>query len=203
MRATEVAVADEIAVGGVAVDGRDDEGLPVVHVRGVACCAAGRCRRPRSSATKGWICSDERASVLALCGGVGGAKLALGLYRVLDPGQLIVVVNTGDDFEHLGLSISPDIDTVLYTLGGVADPERGWGRADESWHFMAALREMGGEAWFQLGDRDLAMHVERTRQLGWAHTLSGIRRSRGARALGIQADDRADDRRPRADRRRN
>jgi LPPG:FO 2-phospho-L-lactate transferase len=110
--------------------------------------------------------------LLALCGGIGGAKLALGLYHTLDPGQLIVAVNTGDDFEHLGLSISPDIDTVLYTLGGVADPERGWGRADESWHFMAALRELGGEDWFQLGDRDLAIHVERTSFLGQGHTLA-------------------------------
>ena len=112
--------------------------------------------------------------LLALCGGIGGAKLALGLYHTLDPGQLIVAVNTGDDFEHLGLSISPDIDTVLYTLGGVADPERGWGRADESWHFMAALRELGGEDWFQLGDRDLAIHVERTSFLGQGHTLASF-----------------------------
>ena len=85
--------------------------------------------------------------VLALCGGIGGAKLALGLYRMLDPQQLTVVVNTGDDFEHLGLKISPDLDTVLYTLGGVADPERGWGRAQETWEIMAAL--------CQLGERDL------------------------------------------------
>jgi LPPG:FO 2-phospho-L-lactate transferase len=112
--------------------------------------------------------------LLALCGGIGGAKLALGLYHTLGPGQLIVAVNTGDDFEHLGLSISPDIDTVLYTLGGVADPERGWGRADESWHFMAALRELGGEDWFQLGDRDLAIHVERTSFLGQGKTLASF-----------------------------
>jgi LPPG:FO 2-phospho-L-lactate transferase len=104
-------------------------------------------------------------SVLALCGGIGGAKLALGLSRALDPGELTVLVNTGDDFEHLGLRISPDIDTVLYTLGGVADQERGWGRADETWNFMSSMRQLGGESWFQLGDRDLAMHVERTRYL--------------------------------------
>lgn len=104
-------------------------------------------------------------SVLALCGGIGGAKLALGLARALAPGELTVLVNTGDDFEHLGLRISPDIDTVLYTLGGVADPERGWGRADETWNFMSAVRQIGGETWFQLGDRDLAIHVERTRYL--------------------------------------
>jgi len=104
-------------------------------------------------------------SVLALCGGIGGAKLALGLAGALDPGELTVLVNTGDDFEHLGLAISPDLDTVLYTLGGVADPERGWGRVDETWNFMSAVSQLGGESWFQLGDRDLAMHVERTRYL--------------------------------------
>jgi LPPG:FO 2-phospho-L-lactate transferase len=104
-------------------------------------------------------------SVLALCGGIGGAKLALGLSRSLGAGDLTVLVNTGDDFEHLGLRISPDIDTVLYTLAGLSDPERGWGRADETWNFMSAIREMGGESWFQLGDRDLAMHVERTKYL--------------------------------------
>lgn len=104
-------------------------------------------------------------SVLALSGGVGGAKLALGLSRALDPGELTVLVNTGDDFEYLGLKISPDVDTVLYTLAGLSDPERGWGRADETWNFMAAVQGLGGESWFQLGDRDLAMHVERTRYL--------------------------------------
>jgi LPPG:FO 2-phospho-L-lactate transferase len=124
--------------------------------------------------------------LLALCGGIGGAKLALGLYHTLEPGQLIVAVNTGDDFEHLGLSISPDIDTVLYTLGGVADPERGWGRADESWHFMAALRELGGEDWFQLGDRDLAIHVERTSFLGQGKTLAAFV-AQVAQRLGISA----------------
>lgn len=104
-------------------------------------------------------------SVVALCGGIGGAKLALGLSRSLGAGDLTVLVNTGDDFEYLGLKISPDIDTVLYTLAGLSDPERGWGRADETWNFMSAIREMGGESWFQLGDRDLAMHVERTKYL--------------------------------------
>jgi LPPG:FO 2-phospho-L-lactate transferase len=104
-------------------------------------------------------------SVLALCGGIGGAKLALGLSRSLGAGEFTVLVNTGDDFEHLGLKISPDIDTVLYTLAGLSDPERGWGRADETWNFMSAIREIGGDTWFQLGDRDLAMHVERTKYL--------------------------------------
>ena len=90
--------------------------------------------------------------VLALSGGVGGAKLALGLYRVLPPDTLTVVANTGDDFEHLGLSISPDIDTVLYTLSGQSNAELGWGRQGETWTFMTALEKLGGEAWFRLGD---------------------------------------------------
>jgi LPPG:FO 2-phospho-L-lactate transferase len=124
--------------------------------------------------------------VVAICGGIGGAKLALGLYRVLGPGQLTVIVNTGDDFEHLGLHISPDLDTVLYTLGGIADPQRGWGRADETWNFMAALGRFGGETWFQLGDRDLATHVSRTEWLRGGGKLSEFAR-RTADALGISA----------------
>ena len=124
--------------------------------------------------------------VVALCGGIGGAKLALGLYRELAPGQLTVVVNTGDDFEHLGLHISPDIDTVLYTLSGLADPVRGWGLAEETWAFMNALGRLGGETWFQLGDGDLATHVERTRRLGAGEPLSAIVEA-FARSLGIAA----------------
>jgi LPPG:FO 2-phospho-L-lactate transferase len=124
--------------------------------------------------------------VIALCGGVGGAKLALGLYRVLAPGQLSVIVNTGDDFEHLGFAISPDLDTVLYTLGGVADRRRGWGRADESWNFMETIGRLGGETWFQLGDRDLAMHVSRTAWLRGGGKLSEFAR-RAAAALNIAA----------------
>ena len=103
--------------------------------------------------------------VLALSGGIGGAKLALGLARVLSPGALTVVANTGDDFEHLGLYISPDLDTVTYALAGVDNLETGWGRRNETWSFMQALAEVGGETWFKLGDRDLALHVERTRRL--------------------------------------
>jgi LPPG:FO 2-phospho-L-lactate transferase len=124
--------------------------------------------------------------VLALCGGIGGAKLALGLYRVLEAGRLTLVVNTGDDFEHLGLNISPDLDTVLYTLAGLADPERGWGRAQETWEFIAALRQLDGEDWFQLGDRDLAMHVLRTNWLRSGKTLTEFA-AHVARQLGISA----------------
>ena len=100
-------------------------------------------------------------TVLALTGGVGGAKLALGLARVLAPDQLVFVVNTGDDFEHFGLHISPDVDTLTYTLAEVANPATGWGRADESWHVMETLQRLGGETWFRLGDRDLALHLRR------------------------------------------
>ncbi|MET0985517.1 MAG: 2-phospho-L-lactate transferase [Steroidobacteraceae bacterium] len=112
--------------------------------------------------------------VLALCGGIGGAKLALGLHTVLPPGHLTVVANTGDDFEHLGLCISPDVDTVLYTLAGIANPQTGWGRAEETWHFMAELERVGGPTWFQLGDKDLATHVERTRRLRSGERLHEI-----------------------------
>jgi LPPG:FO 2-phospho-L-lactate transferase len=112
--------------------------------------------------------------VLALSGGIGGAKLALGLQGVIAPGQLTVVVNTGDDFEHLGLAISPDIDTTLYTLSGLANAELGWGRAGETWHFMTELERLGGEGWFRLGDNDLAVHVERTRRLAGGESLSAI-----------------------------
>ena len=125
--------------------------------------------------------------VVALCGGVGGAKLALGLASVLPPGALTVVVNTGDDFEHLALHVSPDLDTVLYTLAGLNDAERGWGRAGETWHFMQALAALGGETWFALGDRDLALHVERTRRLRGGETLTAIVRDMAAR-LGVATD---------------
>jgi LPPG:FO 2-phospho-L-lactate transferase len=117
--------------------------------------------------------TDKRL-VLALSGGVGGAKLALGLARVLPPGALTVVANTGDDFEHLGLHVAPDLDTVTYALAGLDNPQTGWGRRDETWSFMAALAELGGETWFRLGDRDLAIHVERTRRLKAGETLSEI-----------------------------
>jgi len=123
--------------------------------------------------------------VIALCGGVGGAKLAFGLASALPPEDLTIVVNTGDDFVHLGLHVSPDIDTVAYTLAGLSDRQRGWGLAGETWNFMASLRALGGEDWFQLGDRDLAMHVERTRRLAAGETLSEITAALTA-ALGIR-----------------
>lgn len=133
-------------------------------------------------------------TVVALSGGVGGAKLALGLSRVLPPGALTVVANVADDFEHLGLCISPDIDTLMYVLADLDDTERGWGRRGETWTFMAALKALGGEAWFQLGDGDLATHVERTRRLRAGETLSQVtaelfRRLRVATAVWPATDD--------------
>lgn len=125
--------------------------------------------------------------VLALCGGVGGAKLAFGLAAELAPEDLTVVVNTGDDFVHIGLTICPDIDTVLYTLSGLADRERGWGLAGETWSFMAALSRLGGEDWFMLGDHDLATHMERTRRLAAGENLSSVTAGL-ARALGLAAN---------------
>lgn len=112
--------------------------------------------------------------ILALAGGVGGAKLAHGLSMRLPAEKLRIVVNTGDDFEHLGLHISPDVDTVTYWLAGINDRARGWGLADESWNFMAALEKLGGPAWFKLGDRDLATHIERTQRMNGGESLSQV-----------------------------
>lgn len=111
---------------------------------------------------------------LAITGGVGGAKLALGLSQLLGGDELAMIVNTGDDFRHLGLHISPDIDTLVYTLSGESNPDTGWGRRDESWQFMDALAALGGETWFSLGDRDLAMHIERTRRLEAGESLTRV-----------------------------
>jgi LPPG:FO 2-phospho-L-lactate transferase len=117
--------------------------------------------------------TDERF-VLALAGGVGGGKFCRGLAAVLPPERLAVVVNTADDFVHLGLHISPDVDSVLYALADQNDPARGWGLAGETWNFMAALERLGGETWFKLGDRDLATHVLRTEALAKGRTLSEV-----------------------------
>src|SRR5664279_2486646 len=96
---------------------------------------------------------------VALAGGVGGAKLADGLYRSLQPKDLTVIVNTGDDFEHLGLYISPDLDTVCYTLADLANPDVGWGRSGETWRAMENIARLGGPEWFKLGDADLGTHL--------------------------------------------
>jgi LPPG:FO 2-phospho-L-lactate transferase len=123
--------------------------------------------------------------IVALAGGVGGARLARGLIDALTPNELAIAVNTGDDFEHLGLHISPDLDTVMYTLAGINDPVQGWGIAGETWNFMQALEQVGGESWFRLGDRDLATHVERTRRLRANESLSSVTQHLCSR-LGVQ-----------------
>jgi LPPG:FO 2-phospho-L-lactate transferase len=124
--------------------------------------------------------------VLALSGGVGGAKLALGLSLAIDPAELAIVANTGDDFEHLGLTICPDVDTLMYTLAGVANTETGWGRSSETWSFLGALADLGEEDWFRLGDRDLAVHVARTHKIRAGESLSSIT-DRFRRRLGVKS----------------
>ena len=114
--------------------------------------------------------------VVALAGGVGGAKLVDGLARNLPPEDLTVIVNTGDDFEHLGLKICPDLDTVCYSLAGIANPATGWGRASETWNALESLAELGGPVWFRLGDRDLGTHLERSRLLQEGKTLTQVTR---------------------------
>ena len=118
--------------------------------------------------------TDTSRHVLALSGGVGGAKLALGLSKVLAADELTIVANTGDDFQHLGLSISPDLDTVMYTLAAINNLQQGWGLANESWNTMEALAQLGGDTWFQLGDRDLATHLERSKRLTAGQSLTAV-----------------------------
>jgi LPPG:FO 2-phospho-L-lactate transferase len=124
-------------------------------------------------------------NVVALAGGVGGAKLADGLAQLLGE-RLTVIVNTGDDFTHLGLHISPDLDTVMYTLAGLANPQTGWGIAGETWNFLGQLERLGGPAWFRLGDRDLATHVLRTQRLAAGDSHTAVTAAL-ARALGVTA----------------
>jgi LPPG:FO 2-phospho-L-lactate transferase len=124
--------------------------------------------------------------VVVLAGGVGGARLASGFYRTLPPDDLSIVVNTGDDFEHLGLQISPDLDTVTYTLAGLANRENGWGVGGDTFEAMAALERLGGPTWFRLGDRDLAMHLQRTALLSEGLRLTEVT-SRLCEALGVTA----------------
>jgi LPPG:FO 2-phospho-L-lactate transferase len=123
--------------------------------------------------------------VVVLTGGVGGAKLVLGLAHAMSPERISAIVNTGDDFHHLGLFVSPDMDTLLYTLAGKANPAQGWGREGETWSFMEALRSLGGEDWFQLGDGDLALHVLRTMRLARGDMLAAISRDFAA-AWGVK-----------------
>ncbi len=112
------------------------------------------------------------ARYLAITGGVGGAKLALGLSKVLPSDEIIFIVNTADDFQYSGLHISPDIDTLTYTLGGLSNPDTGWGRKNETWNVLGTLASMQGETWFKLGDSDLALHLKRTQLLAEGFTLT-------------------------------
>ncbi len=124
--------------------------------------------------------------IVVLAGGVGGARLTSGFYQLLPPGDLSVIVNTGDDFEHLGLKISPDIDTVTYTLAGLANPETGWGLEGDTFEAMAALERLGGPSWFRLGDRDIATHLQRTALLSQGLRLTEAT-SRICEVLGVTA----------------
>ena len=188
LAATEVGLADAVAAAAVLAMGEAAEARPAALVRGLeldrraapglgAGAAQGAGLVPMSGAAP--------ATYVALSGGIGGAKLALGLARLLGE-RLTVIVNTGDDFEHLGLEISPDVDTTLYTLAGIANPETGWGRRDETWSFMEAIGELGGPTWFKLGDRDLATHVERTQRLRAGETPTAVT-AHLARRLGVTA----------------
>jgi LPPG:FO 2-phospho-L-lactate transferase len=122
--------------------------------------------------------------IVALAGGVGGAKMAHGLQAALPPGDLTVVVNTADDFDLYGLRISPDLDTVMYTLAGIADPVNGWGVAGDTRNTLAAIARYGQEPWFSLGDQDFATHILRTERLRAGTPLSAITRELSG-ALGI------------------
>ena len=130
--------------------------------------------------------NQANKNIVALAGGVGGAKLVYGLAQLTPPEQLTVIVNTGDDFEHLGLHISPDLDTMMYTLAGLANPATGWGIDDESWNMMAALARYGGPTWFQLGDRDLATHLLRTQWLREGYPYNWITQEL-SRRLGVRS----------------
>jgi LPPG:FO 2-phospho-L-lactate transferase len=133
--------------------------------------------------------------VVLLSGGGGGARFARGLADVLEPGELSVIGNVGDDAEILGLSISPDLDSLLYTLGGLIDGERGWGRADETWNALESATSLGGEDWFRLGDRDIGLHLVRTRALRDGTPLSEITADLSERAgVGVRILPATDDR---------
>ena len=200
LEVTETGFADEIAAAASLVMGQADEAMPMVLVRGLALVGARRARRRAGPARRArpvpmsaiatvrcWRCRAASAAPSWRSASTASCR----------PDTLTVVANTGDDFEHLGLSISPDIDTLLYTLSGSDNPELGWGRRGETWTFMAALEALGGETWFRLGDGDLATHVERTRRLAAGESLSAIIDD-FRRRLGIARAAPADVRRPRA-----
>jgi len=124
--------------------------------------------------------------VALLSGGVGGARFARGLVAAVDPAAVTVIGNVGDDLEVLGMAVSPDLDSILYALAGLNDEERGWGRADESWHALETVSALAGEDWFRLGDRDLGLHLVRTQALRAGEPLSAVT-GRLARAAGVEA----------------
>ena len=124
--------------------------------------------------------------VALLSGGVGGARFARGLVSAVDPAGVTVIGNVGDDLDVLGLSVSPDLDSILYALAGLHDEERGWGRSGETWEALATVSSLGGEDWFRLGDRDLGLHLVRTQALSSGEPLSTVT-ARFARSLGIEA----------------
>jgi len=126
-----------------------------------------------------------KQKILALCGGVGGAKLAYGLSQIITPEEIVFLVNTGDDFIHLDLYISPDLDTVMYTLAGVNDPNKGWGVKEETWNALGSLKKYGLDTWFQLGDKDLATHIRRTQLLKKGLKLSEVTRNLSSQ-LGLK-----------------
>ncbi|MGH3131832.1 MAG: 2-phospho-L-lactate transferase CofD family protein, partial [Gaiellaceae bacterium] len=123
--------------------------------------------------------------VVALSGGVGGARFLRGLVEVVEPDHLTIVGNVGDDVEVLGLHVSPDLDSILYALAGLADEERGWGRAGESWNALSSAAELGGESWFRLGDLDLGLHLVRTQAMGRGESLSAVTAALATR-LGLR-----------------
>ncbi|MBA2461116.1 MAG: 2-phospho-L-lactate transferase [Actinobacteria bacterium] len=125
-------------------------------------------------------------NVVLLSGGVGGARFARGLVAAVDPVTVTIVGNVGDDFEVLGMAVSPDLDSILYALAGLNDEERGWGRTEETWNALETVSSLGGEDWFRLGDRDLGLHLVRTQALRSGQPLSAVT-DRLARALGIAA----------------
>jgi len=120
-----------------------------------------------------------------LAGGLGGSRFARAIAEAIDPAELTIVGNVGDDVEVLGLHVSPDLDTILYTLSGRLDEAKGWGRAGETWHALETVAELDGEAWFRLGDRDLGLHLVRTNALRRGERLSAVT-ARLARAFGLE-----------------
>ena len=126
-----------------------------------------------------------KQKTLVLCGGVGGAKLAYGLSKLTAPEEIVFLVNTGDDFIHLDLYISPDLDTVMYTLAGVNDQKKGWGVKEETWNALGSLKKYGLDTWFQLGDKDLATHIRRTQLLKEGLKLSEVTRNLSSQ-LGLK-----------------